>query len=127
MLCNAIHSNPNILQVEHLDKVSQAQGISEITYHNYLIVLNTTAFQLDLKRPKHSTHKSILPIVLQITIILILVMVVKAVVKIVVMVVMTMITNLLPILTRFLYLRNSMNLSQLLLSVPFHNISTNIM
>ena len=55
MLCNAIHSNPDFLQVEHLDKLRQAHGMSEITYH-YLTLLHTTAFQLDLKRPKCSTH-----------------------------------------------------------------------
>ena len=42
--------------MEHLDKLSQAQDTSEITYYNYLILLHTTALQLNLKRPKHSTH-----------------------------------------------------------------------
>ena len=56
MLCNTICSNPDFLQVEHLDKLGQAQGTSEITYHNYLTLLHTTAFQLDLKWPKCSTH-----------------------------------------------------------------------
>ena len=56
MLCNPIHSNPDFLQVEHLGKLGQAQGTSEITYHNYLALLHTTAFQLNLKRPKHATH-----------------------------------------------------------------------
>ena len=48
--------NPVLLQAEHLDKLNQVQHISEITYHNYITLLCTTAFQLDLKRPKHSTH-----------------------------------------------------------------------
>ena len=48
MLCNAIHLNPDFLQIEHLDRLSQAQGTSEITYHNYLSLLHTTAFELDL-------------------------------------------------------------------------------
>ena len=52
MLCDDIHSNPDFLQVEHLDKLGQAQGTSKITYHNYLQC--TTGFQLDLKRPKCS-------------------------------------------------------------------------
>ena len=47
MLCNAIHSNPEFLQIEHLDKPRQAQDASRITYHNYLTLLHTTAFQLD--------------------------------------------------------------------------------
>ena len=55
MLCNVIHSNPDFLQVEHLDKLSQVQGTSEIASHNYLTLLHTTTCQLDLKRPKHST------------------------------------------------------------------------
>ena len=46
MLCNALHSNPEFLQIEHLGKLRQAQGTSEITYHNYLTLLCTTAFQL---------------------------------------------------------------------------------
>ena len=56
MLCNAIHSNPEFLQIEHLDKVGQAQGTSKITYHNYITLVHTTAFQLNLKCPKCSTH-----------------------------------------------------------------------
>ena len=56
MLCNAIHSNPKDCQIEHLDKLRQAQGMSKITYHNYLILLCTTAFQLDLKCPKCSMN-----------------------------------------------------------------------
>ena len=42
--------------MEHVDKLSQAQGTSEISYHNYLTLLCTTAFQLDLKRHKLYTH-----------------------------------------------------------------------
>ena len=34
MLCNVILSNPAFLQVEHSDKLSQAQGPSKITYHS---------------------------------------------------------------------------------------------
>ena len=56
MLCNAIHFNPEFLQIEHLDKLRQAQGTSEIINHNYLTLLHTTAFQLNLKQPKHLTH-----------------------------------------------------------------------
>ena len=56
MLCNAIHSNPDFLQIEQIDRLSQAQGISEISYHNYLLLLCTMAFQLDLKWTKRSTH-----------------------------------------------------------------------
>ena len=56
MLCNAIHLNTDFLQIEHLDRLGQAQGSSEINYHNYLTLLHTKVFQLDLKRPKHSTH-----------------------------------------------------------------------
>ena len=51
MLCNPIHSNPDFLQVEHLDKLCQAQVTSEITCHDYLTLLCTTSFQLKLKRP----------------------------------------------------------------------------
>ena len=36
MLHNAFHLNPDFLQIEHLDRPSQAQGTSKITYHNYL-------------------------------------------------------------------------------------------
>ena len=50
MLCNMIHSNPGFLQIEHLNELGQAQGTSEITYHNYLTLLHTTAFQLNLKQ-----------------------------------------------------------------------------
>ena len=56
MLCNPIHSDPDFLQIEHLDRVSHAQHTSEISYHNYLALLCTTAFKLDLKQPKHSMH-----------------------------------------------------------------------
>ena len=56
MLCNVIHLDPDFLWIEHLDKPSQAQGTSETTYHNYLRLQCTTAFQLDSKRPKCSTH-----------------------------------------------------------------------
>ena len=56
MLCNSIHSNLDFLQLEHLDKLGQAQSTSKITYHNYLTLLHSTAFQLDLKMPKHSAH-----------------------------------------------------------------------
>ena len=56
MLCTAIWSNPGFLQVDHLDKISQAQGTSKINYHSHLTLLYTTDFQLDLKKPKHSTH-----------------------------------------------------------------------
>ena len=56
MLCNAIHSNPDFLQIEHLDRLSHTQGTSKITHHNYLPLLCTTVLQLNLKQPKHSTH-----------------------------------------------------------------------
>ena len=58
MLCNAIHSNPDFLQVKHLDKLSQTQGSSKVPYHSYLLLLCTTAFQVNFKRPKHSTHQT---------------------------------------------------------------------
>ena len=57
-LCNPICSNPDFLQVKHLDKLGQAQSTSAITYHNYLMLLCSTDFQLDFKRPKCSTHQS---------------------------------------------------------------------
>ena len=41
MLCNAICSNPEFLRIEHLKKLGQAQGTSEISYHNYLTLLHT--------------------------------------------------------------------------------------
>ena len=56
MLSNAIHSNPDFLQAEQLDKLSQTRGTSEITCHNHPTLLHTTAFQHDSKSPKHSTH-----------------------------------------------------------------------
>ena len=56
MLCNTIHSNPDFLQLEHLDKLRQAQGNSNITYHNHLTLLHTAVFQLNLKSPKHLMH-----------------------------------------------------------------------
>ena len=56
MFCNAIDSNPEFLQIEHLDNLRQAQGTSKITYNNYLTLLYTTAFQLNLKWPKHHTE-----------------------------------------------------------------------
>ena len=56
MLCNAICLHSNFLQIEHLDRVGQAQGTSKISYHNYLPRLHTIAFQLDFIRPKHSTN-----------------------------------------------------------------------
>ena len=51
-----ICSDSEFLQIEHLDKLGLAHGTSEITYYNYLTLLYTTAFQLDLKRPKCSKH-----------------------------------------------------------------------
>ena len=56
MLCNAIQSNPDFLQVEHLDKLGQPKAPSRSLITNYLTLQCTTAFQLDLKRPTHSTH-----------------------------------------------------------------------
>ena len=97
MLCNAIHSNPDFLQVEHLDKLSQAQGTSKTTYHNYLTLLCMTAFQLDLKRPKHSTHHTEVNNTNSTSSnnkIKSLAVVAKAIFEILVIVVMAMITNL---------------------------------
>ena len=48
--------NPNFLQIEHLDWLGQVQGNPEISYHNSLPFEPTSAFQLDLERPKHSTN-----------------------------------------------------------------------
>ena len=50
VLSDAICSNSDFFQINHLDKLRQAQGNSEITYHK--ANLHTTAFQLDTKRPK---------------------------------------------------------------------------
>ena len=51
MFSNAIHLNSDFFQINHLDKLRQAQGNSEHTYHNYLAVLCMTTFQLNLKGP----------------------------------------------------------------------------
>ena len=58
MLCNATCSNPNFLQVEHLDCLGLPQGNAETSCQNYLPILCTTTFQLDLKRPKCSTNST---------------------------------------------------------------------
>ena len=128
MLRNVICSSSDFLQVEHLDKLGQAQGNSEITHHNYLTLLCSTAFQLDLKRPKHSTHHTQLnstnstsnnntkP----------LVVLVKAIVQVMVIVVMAMVTNLSTTPIASLFQQNFGNPSQHLLILLFHNIIINI-
>ena len=60
MLCITTHSNPNLIQVKHLEILGEAQENSESCYHNDLGVpfLHTATFQLNLKMPKHSTNST---------------------------------------------------------------------
>ena len=60
MLCNAIHLNPDFLQIEHLDKLSQAQDISGISYHNYLPLLCATTLQTQFRKAQtfYELHSS---------------------------------------------------------------------
>ena len=126
MLCNAIHSNPDFLQVEHLDKYGQAQGTSKITYDSHLTLLSTTAFQLDLERLKcsrHHTEVNIVTMLLPIIITKPLAMVVKAVVEIMVIVVMAMIRSLTTIPITSCYLQNFGSPYQVLPNLLFPNIT----